>query len=68
MCLRRKKKKTQTAFLRTSTKVCAFGMQEMIKFLDFLRYSLIVNGDRMQIENVKDLQLNQISIFYSEKG
>ena len=25
-------------------------------------------SDRMQIENVEDLQLNQISIFYSEKG
>ena len=36
------KQKNQTAFLRMSTKVCAFGMQEMIKFLDFLRYSLIV--------------------------
>ena len=65
---KKKKKPGQTAFLRMNTEVCAFGMQEMKKFLDFPRYSLIVNGDRMQIENVEDLQLNQISIFYSEKG
>ena len=66
--VKKKKKPGQTAFLRMNTEVCAFGMQEMKKFLDFPRYSLIVNGDRMQIENVEDLQLNQISIFYSEKG
>ena len=65
---KKKKQPSQTAFLRMNTEVCAFGMQEMKKFLDFPRYSLIVNGDRMQIENVEDLQLNQISIFYSEKG
>ena len=34
---------------------------------DFARYFLMANGDRMKIENIKNLQSNQIPTFYSEE-